>query len=436
MDETIGSLASEIPAHDQLTPRDQLIVDADWAGVIDAYLARGATQPGQARDPLPVDELPTAVQALGQHADTDDTTATLGGFRGFLESQGLLADSEVHAANAHAREVAGHHPLPSLAERLQFRRTQDSYITHYVGTYRFLLPPYTQANRDLDRLAQLSRLVDASDPALAPLNVQLHRRANELLNVISDENYEEPSPPESVSTRIEGDDRLLTGSGIDPAEFRQMVAIAAHSYPSALMAADIAVQLEKRGPYSTDIADMDVGRGTATLTVWPEGLASENAISFAGQRIPQDPKQRLTMVIEGVLDHEFAHLAHKNAPVEWLREWATMLQNGLSLDALSAYTQHAASGQSKNTHKENEQLAEAIQIYRSDPVHLITTIGLKPFMHLQKLLHSYNDDTLTRELSGLQLPLDDERSHELRRVLGADRQSKLRADLENAGYTW
>jgi hypothetical protein len=451
-----GGLTGEFGSESRL--RESLAVNTDWSRVLEAYLHRQPPESGGGHSPI--DDLPTVVRYLRGNtrgADQQPDLEVAERFYGYLQPSGLLADPDTHASNVRMREMA-ETPPASAAAYISAREAQATRLTSYIGQYRsnlFNILWVDSGDRfgDVRALAELiapaTGYLNASSqeirqpvvPELAPLDAQLHDLVEQHRDKHDADMYSDPRVSESLAVAIEGDQSLLGAIGMSSEEFRQMCEIAVHSYPRALMGGHTTFRLHEREQYRHSAGQAETGDGVAIIDLWPDVIATTTTSNKDASE--QSDAIRLTALTEETIDHELAHIVHMNAPVDWLRRWDDMLQNGVSLSRLSHYAERVEDpvvgrGSARHLRRDDikrwEQAAEAIQMYRSDPVSLIKyTESLEPLTLLQELLHSYSDDVLARELSSLQLPLDEDGAFRLRRTLAEDRQNVLRADLEAAG---
>jgi hypothetical protein len=116
------------------------------------------------------------------------------------------------------------------------------------------------------------------------------------------------------------------------------------------------------------------------LRRWARELASSQ------QRSEHDA---LIYTIDETLIHEFAHLAHSNAPVEWLRRWEEL--NKRRRASVSEYAEH-----SHRTHPDRgraEDFAEIARVYMREPLRLLR-MSPDHFRLMDELLQSYDTESV------------------------------------------
>ncbi len=385
--ETTGNITQE-----SLRGRQSYLLNhTNWKSLIADYVRPPATADYDYRDWL------TAVPVFVNRVlldDTDDSTSRLAidDLDAMYPDLMRLGYTSDQFRPTHTRSVG-------RAQEPNIDRYINEWLEHTAGSHLYMRGPrYARATSrmpvdPLKKILMIDNMARHHSPTGAPpwqIEEALWQVADDVVRDY-DEQIAGLHHSRHYNVSIDGSE-TLEPHHIQPREFAQMFNTAIHSYPATLMRGLMSVELEGTRGYFTERGK----RVPLTGTVINDGRrmklyvpnihdeAMRNALMY--RREDNDVFYEL---LEEVIDHELAHIAHFNAPLEWLRRWEKLIARHRI--SITPYADHAHKEHSDEGR--NELFAEVVQVYRADPLRLMY---LSPdYFHLvDELMQSYDEHSV------------------------------------------
>jgi hypothetical protein len=171
-----------------------------------------------------------------------------------------------------------------------------------------------------------------------------------------------------------------------------MVSEALHSYPEPLMRGLAAISARRdrkltviNGNHYDTYGNVTTEDGGQTVNLFVAAIATEIAQTYDMKKQPDEFLREFEQFLRAVLYHELAHVAHRNAPVAWLREWEKLNhRHPISLNGYTEITRQHNADEGRI-----ELFAVAAETYRTDPLQLMRT-SRSHFLLMNELLDFYD----------------------------------------------
>lgn len=322
-----------------------------------------------------------------------------------LDNFGYLGNQTRHRRPSQIR----HNQQPDIAEYIQDWLANAQSSLYYFRGSRYqdadVLRPQPQLN-DLQRLATIGRHASPHNQ----LPWQIEDAIWKVINYITN-NYDEVleggryTAHHNVS--VSGAE-TLGPHGLSAGEFGQMLRIARYSYPPELMRGLQSVELSDARAYIYESGQNlallgEVLNDGARMRLYTLNMKISSLRQDAGKRKQTTDvfrgsdsswhaaldRDAFYELLEEVLDHELAHIAHYNAPTEWLRRWESLIKR--IRIPLTPYADHAHKARSDEGRA--ELFAEALQVYRKEPLKLMY-MSTEYFQMMDELMRSYDEHSV------------------------------------------